>query len=104
MATFPTLSVAMRMATKIRNQMAGGFVRTLPRLKNCVRREFHVPDHRLAQAALSAYSQVYTAMAQIWLLWHSLTGCLCCLSLGFNAILAQLPHAPIGKGSILKAL
>lgn len=59
--------------------------------------------YRLAQAASSAYSQVHTAMARIWLLWHSLTGCLGCLRLGFNAILAQLPHAPIGKGSILKA-
>lgn len=34
----------------------------------------------------------------------SFIGCICCLSLGFSAILAQLPHAPIGKGSILKAL
>lgn len=29
-------------------------------------------------------------------------GCLCCL--GFHAILAQLPQAPTGKGSFLKAM
>lgn len=34
----------------------------------------------------------------------SLTGCLCCLSSGFNAILAQLPQTPIGKGSLPKAI
>lgn len=29
-------------------------------------------------------------------------GCLCCL--GFHAVLAQLPQAPAGKGSFLKAM
>lgn len=69
LATPPALSVAMRMATKTRNQMAGGFVRTLLRLKNCAGRELQVPDtvwHR--QHCL--LSQVHAAMARIWLLWH----------------------------------
>lgn len=65
MATPPTLSVAMRMTIKIRNQMAGDFVRTLLRLKSFARRELQVSGCRSAVSLVCLQSQVHTAVAWV---------------------------------------